>query len=212
MKTTLPFFVLAPILFGVVACTGPNRTAEKEVSELRQYVDSVKQNQLTYDQEEAYWSSIDQYYTTRQERIDASAQELSLQAKADYEKLKIEYAELKENYASERAKQNARFVFRNALFGDVSVNSDLQLTFMTSQNVASFYETFVTTVDNHKEEYSREEWDEITLLYKAMGNRYNELGDKVSKRDNQKIMGQKIKYVAIKALNRPVSQSEENNS
>jgi hypothetical protein len=211
MKTITLFSIIGSSLLWITACTVANRTTENEVKELRHYVDSVEQNQQAYDQDESYWTSIDQYYMTRQEKIDAQKEALSEETKADYEKLKGDYKALKEKYTAERAKQMARITFRNALFGDVGVNNDLRFGFITAQNVASFYETFVTAVDNHKESYSREDWDEITLLYKAMGNRYDELGDSVNKRDNQKIAGQKIKFVAIKALNRPVSESESSN-
>lgn len=208
MKTTVSFSIVAFIFFGITACQNSNKSAENEVKELRHYVDSVEQNQLVYDQEESYWTSIDHYYTVKQEKIESSAESLSEQTKADYEKLKKDYAVLKEKYAAERAKLNARLMFRNSLFGDVGVNNDLRFAFITPKNVAAFYETFVTTVDEHKESYSKEDWNEITVLYKAMGNRYNELGDDVSKKDNQKIAGQKIKFTTIKALNRPMSESE----
>lgn len=208
MKKGIVLSMIGFLLLSAIACTGPNRNAEKEVKDLRHYVDSVEQNRHNYYQDETYWSAVEQHYLAEQENIDTKTADLSIQTKADYEKLKTDYAALKEKYTEERAAINARLALRNSLYGDVKINDDISFVFMTPANALGIYETFVTTVDNNKETYTREDWDEIKSLYDSMNERKNEIENSIGSRDNQKIMNQKVKFIAIKALNRPVSEKE----
>lgn len=196
------------LLLSIVACSGPNRETEKEVKLLRHYVDSVEQTQQDYYEDEMYWAAADQYYMAKQAELDLKMADLSLQAQSDYKKLKADYAALKAKYDTERAKRKAQMALFNSMYPNVKTGDDTRFLFMTPTNAAAMYETFVTTVDNNKEAYSREDWDEIKAFYVAMNTRKDTIEKTISKKDNQKITGQKIKFVAIKALNRPMSESE----
>lgn len=197
-------------LLSIVACTGPNRETEKEVKLLRLYVDSVEQTHRDNYEDEMYWAATDQYYLAKQAELDLKMADLSLQAQSDYKKLKDDYAALKVKYDTERAKRKVQMALFNSLYPGVKTGDDRRFLFMTPANAAVMYESFVTTVDNNKEAYSREDWDEIKAFYVAMNTRKDTIEDSISKKDNQKITGQKVKFVAIKALNRPMSESEQN--
>jgi hypothetical protein len=208
MKKTVSS-IMGLLLLSTIACTGPNREAEKEVKQLRHYVDSVEQTHQDYYEDEMYWAAADQYYTTKQSELDMKMADLSLQAQSDYKKLKADYAALKAKYDAEKAKRKTQMTLFNSLYHDIKTGDDTRLLFMTPANAAMIYETFVTTVDNNKEVYSREDWNEIKAFYVAMNTRKDTIEKTISKKDNQKITGQKVKFVAIKALNRPMSESEQ---
>ena len=208
MKKGIILLMIGALLLSEIACIEPNKNAEIEVKYLRHYIDSVEQNRHNYYQDETYWISVEKHYLTEQKNIEIKAADLTTQARADYEKLKVDYAALKVKYTEERTKINARIGLRNSLYGDIKINDDISFMFMTAKNVLSIYQTFVTTVDNNKEEYSREEWDEIQTLYDTMNARKDEIEKEITAKDKKKITGQKIKFIAIKALNRPVSKAK----
>jgi hypothetical protein len=208
MKKGIILLMIGALLLSEIACIEPNKNAEIEVKDLRHYIDSVEQNRHNYYQDETYWISVEKHYLTEQKNIEIKAADLTTQARADYEKLKVDYAALKVKYTEERTKINARIGLRNSLYGDIKINDDISFMFMTAKNVLSIYQTFVTTVDNNKEEYSREEWDEIQTLYDTMNARKDEIEKEITAKDKKKITGQKIKFIAIKALNRPVSKAK----
>ena len=57
---------------------------------------------------------------------------------------------------------------RKSLFGDVEIGDDMNFGWVNKDNIANVYDNFVTTVSNNKDSYSREDWDEIKLLYEAL--------------------------------------------
>jgi hypothetical protein len=205
--------MMCATLLGLVAC-GPDKESEKQIKELRTYVDSVERENTSYYNDETYWMNVENEYKARQEKIDAKADKLSAESKKEYNELKAEYAALKAKYEAERAKvkeaRSYKMMLRSSLFGEGKIGDDMNFAFMDATNAVSVYEAFVNTVDNNKEAYSREDWDEIKVLYEAMDTRKNQIEKDLAKKDNNRIAGLKIKFAAIKALNRPVSKMEEN--
>ncbi len=207
MKKGIVLSMIGSLLLSIVAC-GPNGKTEKEVKNLRSYVDSVEQNRHQYYQDETYWNTVEEHYASKQQEIDAQTKDLSIQAKADYEKIKADYAVLKEKNISEKLRENNRLALRNSLYNQEKIDNEARFLFMVPSNALNIYESFVTKVNHHKDEYSREDWDEIKVLYNAMNVRKNEIENQIGSRDNQKILNQKVKFLAIKALNRPMSEKE----
>lgn len=58
--------------------------------------------------------------------------------------------------------------------------------------------------------YTREDWDEIKVLYEALDTRKNEVEKDLSGSDNLKIAGLKVKFAAIKATHRAGTKGTEN--
>ena len=82
--------------------------------------------------------------------------------------------------------------------------------FATAENLLSIYRNFVNTVAENKNEYSREDWDEIKVLYEALDTRKNTVEKQLPDGDNTKIAGLKIKFSAIKATHRGGTKGAEN--
>ena len=84
-------------------------------------------------------------------------------------------------------------------------------SWVNKTNILSVYENFVSTVEKNKDAYSREDWDEIKLLYEALDTRKNTVETEgLSSSDNSKIAGLKIKFAPMYTLNRMGSKAEEN--
>lgn len=215
MKKTI-FMIAAAIVIGFTACTNTEmETARKDVESLTVYVDSVETATPVYTT--ANWTAIENGYQERVLIADKSVEKLDADSKAKAEASKAKYAAVKADYevkikAAEAAvmANDYRLVLRNRLFGEGKIGSDMRFDFVTANNILSVYENFVNTVEKNKEEFTREDWDEIKVLYEALDSRKNQVEKDMSAGDNLKIAGLKIKFAAIKATHRVVSKIEEN--
>jgi hypothetical protein len=86
----------------------------------------------------------------------------------------------------------------------------MQFGYVTANNALSVYDNFVNTVAANKNKYTREDWDEIKVLYEALDTRKNEIEKDLDGKDNRKIAGLKIRFASIKALQRGGSKGTEN--
>ena len=207
---------VAVLICGFTACKNKtNEQAKLEASNFNMYVDSV--NGLTHVYTEENWQAIDQGYNERVARLEQQISTLEAEDKAKAEESKAKYAQLKATYEQNIAKAKAeatdvdsRQVLRDRLFGEGKIAADMQFGFVNATNVLGIYETFVNTVDNNKDAYSREDWDEIKVLYEALDTRKNEIEKEMTGPDNRKIAGLKIRFASIKAVNRPGTKGDEN--
>ncbi|WP_278020656.1 DUF6565 domain-containing protein [Flavobacterium ginsengisoli] len=100
---------------------------------------------------------------------------------------------------------------RDALFGAGRIGDDMSFSWVNAQNIHSVYQQFVHTVENNKDKYSREDWDEIKLMYEALDSRKNTVEKEgLTADDNRKIAGLKIKFAPMYKINRMGAKSEEN--
>jgi hypothetical protein len=213
MKTTI--YALSLIgLFLTASCTKDRRQdADRSVNDLRLYVDSVKTAEPDYE-DEGYWNRVETGYEQRRHATEEFNTQMDEKMKADYEKLKSDYDEMKTSYLNERERytmlNDHRTQLRNSLYGEGVIGKDLNFGFMTAQNAESVYRHFVETVKANKDAYSREDWDEVKVLYEAMDSRKNEIEKDLAAKDNLKIAKHKVEFSAIKSVNRPLSKMQEN--
>jgi hypothetical protein len=210
-KITL--IITSAILLGFVACnSSKNKEAETSRKELNDYIDSVRN--VTPEYTTTYWSAIDDGYKTRVTKAEAYATEES--QKKELEKSKNDYQELKSKYDAEVQKNNDMQVankkqqFRDALFGEGKIGTDMSFDWVTAANIRSVYENFVNAVDANKKNYSREDWDEIKVLYEALDTRKNEVEKDLASKDNMKIAKEKIRFSTIETTHRPLAKVSEN--
>ena len=145
----------------------------------------------------------DKENTAEQARIDAS--------KAKYEALKIKM-EAKKMAAEAAAEPSSKQKIRNALFGAGKIGDDMNFSWINAANIHNVYQQFVHTVENNKDKYSREDWDEIKAMYEALDSRKNTVEKEgLSSEDNRKIAGLKIKFAPMYTLNRMGAKTEEMN-
>ena len=213
MKTKKLLVVVALIALGFTSCKDEKETqAKKSVETYVVYVDSVGNVTDT----KTNWQAIDAAYQIRmseaetalmnlketakeQERIDAS--------KAKYEALKARIEA--ENQVANQT-PNSKQQLRNALFGEGKIGDDMNFSWVNAANIHGVYQLFIHTAENNKDNYTREDWDEIKLMYEALDSRKNTVEKEgLSSNDNRKIAGLKFKFALMLKVNRMGAKTEE---
>ena len=178
------------------------------------YVDSI--SKVAQNDAIVNWDKIEAKY------LEAKAEaELAIEKAENKEELYIKlsdyvskYDEFKTTIVTEKSKIEAvagKSKIRLSLLGNLAIDNDLQFTWVTKNTILGVYENFVTTVQKNKEAYSREDWDEIKVIYEALDVRKNTVEKEgLTSADNRKIAGLKLKFASIYAVNRMGAKSEEN--
>lgn len=219
MKKTKLIFGAAVLFLSFTACKSENKEAKQDAEALNVYIDSVDAATPVYNTEN--WTIIDKGYQERAAKVEQAMAELSAEEKAKAEASKAKYEALKAKYelaikeAEDKMKMestgNYRKILRDRLFGEGKIGDDMQFSFVNAGNILSVYKNFVNTVQDNKDKYTREDWDEIKVLYEALDSRKNTVEKEgLSSSDNLKIAGLKIKFAAIKAFNRGGTKVKEN--
>ncbi len=218
MKSTRMVLGIAVIALGFTSCKDEKaQQAEKTVDTYVMYVDSL--GNVASEDAKANWQGIEATYQLRSGdaqaalanmKDNAEAQERLDAATAKYESLKAKYeAEMQEN-AQAAVAANPKQQLRNALFGEGKIGDDMSFTWVNKDNILGVYQQFVSTVDTNKDAYSREDWDEIKLMYEALDSRKNTVEKEgLSGDDNRKIASLKLKFAPMYTVNRMGAKSGE---
>ncbi|PAM93431.1 hypothetical protein B4N84_17970 [Flavobacterium sp. IR1] len=204
---------IALIALGFTSCKDEKQeNAKKTIDSYVAYVDSVKN--VKADDLKADWKDVEAEYDRRSENAQMALADIKDNA-AETEKInesKIKYEEFKNEMAVVLAPPvTPKQKLRNALFGEGKIGDDMSFSWVNAQNIHSVYQQFVHTVENNKDSYSREDWDEIKLMYEALDSRKNTVEKEgLTSEDNRKIAGLKLKFAPMYTLNRMGAKSEEN--
>lgn len=214
MKTRNLCFGIALIALGFASCKGEKEVeAEKAVDNYVVYVDSIEK--ISTEDAQKNWEGIDAAYQLRVSEAEANlanlkdsvkAQERIIASKGKYEgfRTKILVKTVAPPVVSSKQK------LRNTLFGEAKIGDDMSFAWVNAANIHDVYQTFIHTAENNKDSYSREDWDEIKLMYEALDSRKNTVEKEgLSKEDNLKIAGLKIKFALMLKINRMGAKSEE---
>ncbi|MBL0202298.1 MAG: hypothetical protein IPP81_19730 [Chitinophagaceae bacterium] len=221
MTKTKLLIAAAIVSVGFTACNTENKEAKESVETLNVYVDSIENATPVYTTEN--WTAIDNGYQERAARAEKNLAALSAEekakadaSKAKYEALKAKYElaikeqEMKNAMTPANTAPNFRKVLRDRLFGEGKIGDDMQFKFVTADNILGVYQNFVDAVADSKNNYTREDWDEINVLYEALDTRKNEVEKDLKTADNLKIAGLKIKYASIASTHRGGTKVKEN--
>src|SRR4026208_1897390 len=205
------------VISGFIACKNSPTIAQQDATTVNNYVDSVENLIPVYTA--AYWSELDNGYQVRVTKADNTMITLEASDKAKLDESKVQYAALKTEYEMKIKEAEASAIvtvpdyrqsLRTNLFGEGMIGSDMSFSFATANNLLSIYRKFVNTVADNKNNYTREDWDEIKVLYEALDTRKNTVEKELPDGDNTKIAGLKIKFSLIKATHRGGTKGEEN--
>jgi hypothetical protein len=218
MKTRKLLLGMAVIALGFSSCKDEKEVkAEKSVETYVVYVDSLENMDSASAKEN--WKSIQANYELRNAEAEIAlanlkdnikAQERINASRAKYEELKAKMdAEAEaENRATIAANPKQRL--RNALFGEGKVGDDMNFNWVNAKNILSVYQLFVDTAQKNKDSYTREDWDEVKLMYEALDSRKNTVEKEgLTSSDNSKISGLKLKFAPMYTLNRMGAKSAE---
>ncbi|MCV9926435.1 hypothetical protein OIU83_02135 [Flavobacterium sp. LS1R49] len=211
MKNTQLLFGIAFVAMGFTSCKDEKAAqAEKTIDTYVVYVDSIKN--VTADNVKANWNAIEDKYKAKAEKAEMALADIKENAK-DQEKIEASKAKY-EAFKAEMELLNApnqKQKLANALFGDGKItNNDMSFVWVNTKNILGVYQQFVDTVEKNKDSYSREDWDEIKIMYEALDSRKNTVEKEgLTASDNKKIAKLKLKFAPMFTLNRMGAKSEE---
>lgn len=208
---------LAIVAIGVLftSCKNDQKDkAQKQVDMYGTYVDSV--SNVAAKDVAMHWDVIESDYNKNKNEANKaivsikenSEMQASIDASTEqYEGFKVEVkAEM-----AQIEMTNSKLAMRQSLLGNGFKGGDMKFTWINKDNILSVYDNFVTTVDKNKDSYSREDWDEIKLLYEAIDTRKNTVENEgLTSEDNRKIAGLKLKFAPMYTFNRMGAKSDEN--
>ncbi len=215
MKNLKSLIVVSIVAVTFGSCTDEKKAqAEKAVNSYTAYIDSV--STAASDNLAEKWDDVESTYIAKKIEAETALENLEDRMELDQklEAASKKYEEFKANLIAEKQKTEAAKVkaaMRSALFGGQEVGDDMNFSWVNKDNILKTYETFVNTASENKDKYSREDWDEIKLLYEALDTRKNEVEkDGISTADNLKIAGLKTRFATFFKLNRITAKSDEN--
>lgn len=217
MKKVNLILGLAIVTLGFTSCKDDKEVqAQKSVETYVVYVDSL--GNVTAADAQTNWEAIDAAYQLRINKAEAALENLK-DKEAAQERInasKAKYETLKSDVEANNQKEVAAVTvspkqkMRNALFGEGKIGDDMNFNWVNAKNIHGVYQTFVHTVEDNKDSYSREDWDEIKLMYEALDSRKNTVEKEgLTPEDNRKIAGLKLKFAPMYTLNRMGAKSEE---
>jgi hypothetical protein len=213
MKKLKQFLFALLVVCAAAACNNSSRD-EIAANDLKNYIDSVSNATVDYTQEQ--WVLVNDGYEQRMAKITPVRDDLSEAENATVAASERKYEALKARYETFIEKSNEKLAvtpkqrLRNSLIGEGKIGDDLSFSFVTADNALETYTNFVNAIEKNKDNYSREDWDEVKVLYEALDNRKNEIENDLSGHDNRQIALQKVKFVGLKATNRVTAKAEEN--
>lgn len=212
LKVILLFVALATVF---TSCKENHKEmAEERADAFTNYVDSV--SNVAADKSAETWDDIELGY--QKAKLDAEAAIEEATDKETYQekldKANMKYEEYKVKVVAEKERldrETANTAIRKTLLGDAYTGNDYTFNWVDKTNILKVYDNFVTTVDKNKDNYSREDWDEIKLIYEALDTRKNTVEKEgLSSDDNLKIASLKVKFSGLYTTNRVGAKSEEN--
>jgi hypothetical protein len=211
MKNLKITFVLIAAAVTFTACKDENQEkAHQSLESYVQYVDSI--SNVAQEKTADNWESIENKYSDLKMETETALSTAKDKAalQTDFDKYTTKYEEYKSKVLAEKDKNVKTALYIN-LLGTNYVNDDMQFQWVNKDNILSVYENFVNTAQKNQDSYSREDWDEIKLVYEALDSRKNTVEKEgLSTADNIKIAGLKVKFSSMYTLNRVESKSKEN--
>jgi len=210
MKKGTLLLGVAIIALGFTSCKDEKETqADQAVDTYVVYVDSIEKVAIDDNTD---WDQIDAVYQLRMNEAEASLaySKDSIQAQERMMASKNKYETLKSKMVVVAPVPSSKQQLRNALFGEGKIGDDMNFSWVNAANIHEVYQSFIHTAENNKDSYTREDWDEIKLMYEALDSRKNTVEKEgLSKEDNRKIAGLKFKFAPMLKVNRMGEKTEE---
>lgn len=218
MKSTNLLLGVAVIALGFTSCKDEKEEqAEKTVDMYVVYADSLG-NVAPADAGEN-WQGIEATYQVKSEAAEAALADLKDKEKAQLriDASRAKYEELKAKVDAEMAAKQAAVAvanpkqkLRNTLFGEGKIGEDMNFSWVNKDNILNVYESFFQSYKDNKGDFSREDYDEVKLMYEGLDSRKNTVEKEgLSSDDNAKIASIKFKFAPMLKMNRIGAKSEE---
>ncbi|WP_396179441.1 hypothetical protein [Flavobacterium sp.] len=173
------------------------KMAEQSFDRYEKYVDSV--NNVNEAEALTNWQAIEAGYNDRMSDADMAIANMNDQTAAQdrLEKTKTKYTEYKSKVEASAPKPvDRKTEIRSAFFGgSMAAGADMDMSWVNKDNILKVYNDFNNEFEKNKDNYSREDFDEIKALYEALDTRKNTVENEgLSAADNRKIAELKFKF------------------
>lgn len=216
MKNLNLIVVLAFLGATTISCRDTAKEQRyQSVDAYEAYVDSI--SNVGMENVSDRWDEIEN--TARERRNNA---EVELRAISEDDKDREQYQQkvyatseryddFRNQVLAERENRSGVSQIRTSLFPSVAIGNDRNFDWVNKDNILETYDHFVNTVSDNKDNYTREDWDEIKMLYEALDSRKNTVENEgLSAEDNRKIAALKVKFAPMYTVNRMGAKAEEN--
>lgn len=219
-KSILKVGLFSMIVLGMVSCKDEKKDeADKKIAALEKYVDSLKT--VSAEDLETNWEEIATAYDARTtEANDALAtlnEDVRVKTQERYDAVNVRYEEFKNGVVTKIETKkvvvatNPNQLLRDRFFGAGKVGEDMNFSWVNKDNILATYQNFFQTYKDNKENFSREDYDELKLMYEALDTRKNTVEKEgLSSDDNGKIASIKFKFAPMFKMNRMGAKSREN--
>jgi hypothetical protein len=218
-KSVLKLGLISMVFIGMISCQNKEKElSDKRISELEQYVDSLKE--VNAEDRQANWDKIaadfevkatnandalvnlkDEDRNPSQVKVDA--------ATAKYDEFKVA-TQTKVEAVKIAAKPKPNQILRDRLFGAGKIGEDMNFSWVNKSNILKTYDNFFEAYKTNKGSFTREDYDEIKLMYEALDSRKNTVENEgLSSEDNNKIASIKFKFGPMFKINRVGAKERE---
>jgi len=222
MKThfvKLGTFVL--ILTSFISCKdNKQEIVEKRITKIESYVDSLKT--LKIEQIGPNWDNIDAAFEKQSSELDSLTNGLPDDKKVEFKGrlndvmskyFDIKAIVIKDTVVIEKpvVVKGTNQKLRDRFFGAGVIGEDMNFTWVNKNNILSVYEKFFEAYKANKSLFSREDFDEVKLMYEGLDSRKNTVEKEgLTSEDNGKIASLKLKFATMFKINRIGAKSAEN--
>ena len=221
-KNVLKMGLFSLITLGIFSCKNKeNELAEKRISALETYVDSLKM--VSSAELENNWDKIamdfDQKNLEANEALSTVDEKTKIASQVRVETSAAKYKDIKAtnqtkeviNETNNEPVKNQSTLLRDRLFGAGKIGNDMSFAWVNKNNILNVYDKFFEAYKENKSNFSREDYDEIKLMYEALDSRKNTVEKEgLSASDNSKIASIKFKFSPMFKVNRIGAKSREN--
>lgn len=218
MKKSKLVLGIAVVALGFASCKDEKEVkAQKTVDTYVMYVDSLG-NASSLDGD-GNWQAINADYEMRSVVADSAIEKLKdkIAAKERVEASRSKYAALKAKIEAERESKKMvvttvgpKQKLRNVFFGEGKVGEDMNFSWVNKDNILKVYDVFFQSYKDNKHNFSREDYDEVKVLYEGLDSRKNTVEKEgLTSSDNRKIASIKFKFAPMFKINRIGAKSAE---
>lgn len=222
MKTYTSKLLLLIATIGLtISCKDDKQQiVENRIENIEKYVDSLKT--LKVESMGSNWDKIDATFQKQSDELDSLANQLPDEKKLEYKErlnktisryFDIKAIVVKDTVVIEKpvlvASTNQKL--RDAFFGAGVIGEDMNFNWVNKSNILGVYEKFFEAYKANKSNFSREDYDEVKLMYEALDARKNTVEKEgLTSEDNSKIASIKFKFAPMFKVNRIGAKSREN--
>ena len=219
-KNVLKIGLFSLVLLGTISCKNKeNELANERISDLEHYVDSLKT--VSAEDRQKNWDKISVDFNNKSASANEALADLDENTRTTsqvrvttstttYDGFKASM-EANEKEAVAPPAPTPSQLLRDRLFGAGKVGTDMSFAWVNKDNILNVYDTFFQAYKDNKSDFSREDFDEVKLMYEALDSRKNTVEKEgLSASDNGKIASIKFKFAPIFKLNRIGAKSREN--